>query len=145
MQFFIDETIIPHNHTGYVFFYKKNKVVKFLGEDIPGFCVNTKKVYYKKTAKNLNPYIKGYSLVLEYDVKIVCFSSNLRELWASQFNNWNDVARYFKCPVKIAKIIVRHEFKTAARQLDFQAAKKKAKEMIDSTVIAINSTGRMKI
>jgi len=93
---------------------KAGKAVKFLGENIEGYCVIASS-QYKKNGKWSNT---TYQLELAPGVKPLSFLSPLHGTWGDNFTSWGEVAENLGLPIEVAREVVGMEYPKTEERLD---------------------------
>ncbi|MDD3293026.1 MAG: hypothetical protein PHI45_02805 [Candidatus Pacebacteria bacterium] len=93
---------------------KGDKIARFNGRDIEGFCVIAKS-RYEKNGKWSNT---TYELEMVPGVRALYFLSPMHGVWGENLESWGEVAESLGLSVDTCKEIIGREYKKTAERLD---------------------------
>lgn len=98
-----------------LWFVKGGQAVKFVGQNIKGYCV----VASEKFNKNGKWSNTDYSLLLSPGVRAIYLCAELHQKWGYDCECWGDVAAKLALPIELAKTIINTEYpKSVGQRLD---------------------------
>jgi hypothetical protein len=115
------------------------EVVKFAGENIPGFCAIVT-AQHEPNGKWSNT---TYRLALAPGVRALKFLSPLHGIWGEDCESWGAVAERLCLPIEVAQEIVRAEYPRTAERLDkleeFAAAVERQGAAVEVVIVSFGA------
>ncbi|MDP2689062.1 MAG: hypothetical protein Q8P48_03005 [Deltaproteobacteria bacterium] len=109
-----NDGLCPGSRRPRLYLAKGGEVVKFVGENIPGYCAVVT-AQYERCGKWSNT---TYRLELVPGVRALSFLSPLHGCWGDDLASWGEVAENLGLPIEVAQAVIRAEYKTTAERLD---------------------------
>ncbi len=109
-----NDGLCPGGRRPRLYLAKGGQVMKFVGENIPGFCAIAAQEY----AKNGKWSNVVFDLTLAPGVRGLEFLSPMHGCWGDDLSSWGEVMERLALPLEAAQQIVRAEYPRTAERLD---------------------------